>query len=485
MDNLKKKSYKAFGWDFIGRLGSQGIGFIISVILARLLLPDDFGLLAMINIVVIVANVFMDMGLGVSLIQRKDVRDEHYGTVMFLNIGTGALMSVILFLSSGFIADFFNKEQLKLISRAMSSVIFISSFGNVIRAKLRKELNYAVLTKTTWIGASVSGVVGIVMAFMGYGVWSLVFQSILNPLITNLSLYYLERWRPKIIFSIQALKDLWGYGFNMFLSSVIDVIFAQIDSLIIGKISTPAQLGFYYRAASFKLLVERYSSGSINSIAFPLFSQLQDNREAYNKAVFSIVNVVCFLSFFIAGLLYIVADDLFIILFTDKWAQSIPMFKIMLWASFAPTVGSILINVISSLGNSRLYLILSIIKKIIILGAFFVGYHYGIFPLLYAMFVTTTIYYFLNVYAASKVMNVSSMNFLKPTFLSAIIAVGIIAVLIYIDRLTGLTNHFARLIMYSVLFVVFYLFSNQLFRVEGWNYVKNEIRIIIERKKTK
>jgi len=226
MASLKEKSVKGLFWDYAGRLSIQGVSFFVSIILSRILFPEDFGLLAMINVVVAVSTTFVDMGLSSALIQRKELTEEHFGTAFLLNISMGVLMSLILFLSSGKIAKFYNIDSLETIAKVMSIIFILNSFGNVIRAKLQKELNFKTLTISNLIAAVGSGTIGIISAISGFGVWSLVFQSISVPLIGNLSLFILEKWRPKMRFGITALKELWSFGFKMFLTSILENVFA-------------------------------------------------------------------------------------------------------------------------------------------------------------------------------------------------------------------------------------------------------------------
>ena len=355
MENLKQKTFKAFAWDLGGKLADLGVGFFISIILARLLAPEEFGLLAMAAVVIALAQVLIDSGLSTALIQRKEVTDAHYGSFFVFNVVVGSLLTIIFFSLSEVVADFYDRPELKPILQALSFNFIINSFTRVQGAWLTKQLNFGILTTARITSVIVSGSIGVTLAILGYGVWALVVQSLLGGITSNLYIVFAVKWRPKFIFKWNALKELWSFGFRMFLSSLIGTIIKQADALITGKLFSPATLGYYHRAKSFNLFVIKYTSGSLNSVLFPALSAIQNNEERYKQVVFKAFEILCFITFGLLGFLYITAEDIIIILFSDKWLPSVAIFKILLLNGYAFPLSALLMNILMSKGNSKIF----------------------------------------------------------------------------------------------------------------------------------
>ena len=475
MSSLKQQSYKAFAWDFAGRIGGQTVGFIISIFLARLLVPDDFGMLAMVNVVIALSASLMDMGLGGAIIQRREVNDAHYGSVFFFNITVGVLLSAILFFAAPLVGAFYHNEQLVNITRAMSALFVLSSIGNVIRIKLRKELQYGVPTQSALIGALVSGAVGVFMAFKGFGVWSLVTQSLLGSIVGNIWLFYRVKWRPKLLFQWQALRDLWGFGFRMFISGILDSVFSNADSIIIGKLFTPATLGYYYRARSLNNYVMQYSSGSLMSVLFPAFSKMQDDIERFRSTAFKGYHLINFLAFMLTGLFFVTGEDLIILMFGSQWQPSVSMFHLIIIIAFGFPLSSILVNILSASGNSRAFLRLEVIKKVFFGSSLAIGFIWGIHGYLICNAVAYILAVIVNVIYSSRQLKVTSWHFHRITlpYLSvALICVVILSVAQYYLRLP----HLIHLVASGTLFLVCYLLAAWQMRLQGFLFLLTELK---------
>jgi len=340
----------------------HAIGFIATIILARLLEPAEFGLIAMIMAIIGIAQVFTNVGLGAALIQRRRVLPVHYSSVFFLNIVIGAFLTLITFLSASLIGDFYNSEQLVPIAKVMSLAFFINAFSSVQVTKLRKEINYATLTKANITASLLSGIIGVSLAYDGLGVWSLVVQVLLRGLIFNIYLWRMSHWQPSLLFSLKALNQLWPFGFRMFISSLLDAVFKWLDILIIGKLFTPATLGFFERAKSLDQFIVAYSSGSLMSVLFPILSKMQNDLPRFQNIVTKILGILSFIVFMLLGVIYLISEELIIILFTEKWLPSVKYFKILVLSGFAYPISALLVNVLSSRGNSKAYLRLEIYK---------------------------------------------------------------------------------------------------------------------------
>jgi len=465
--NLKNKTIKALGWDLSGRFASQGVSFVISILLARLLSPQDFGVLAMVNVVVAVATVFIDMGFGSSLVQRSIITEEHYNSVFVFNIMFGLFLSVLLFMCSGSLARFYENKIIEDVGRVMSLIFVLNAFGSVVRIKLYKELNFKALSLATLFGTVIGGTIGVLMAFMGYGIWSLVAQSLLSLFLTTLYCYFSAKWFPKIIFKLKILKELWSYSFHIFISTIIGIFFGQLDNLVIGKLFASAKLGYYYRAKSMESLIHNYTSQSLLSVLFPSMSSVKEDRNRFNSIVFKAYHIICFFSFFLLGLLYLVSEDLMVILFSEKWLPSVPYFRILLLSSFVYPMGALFNAVLASKGNSKAFLHSTIVRYVILLPTYFVLFHFEIDVFLYSFCFATILSLFTATHYASKEMRTSALWFYK-TLIPYISINALITILLEQINHLIILNHFLHLSLFTALFLFSYIFLSKLFGIEGY-----------------
>ncbi len=473
-DGLKQKTVKAFIWDFIGKGAGQFVHFVTSIILARILLPEDFGLLAMITIIITVSRTLVDSGLGLSLIQRQDVTEKHYSSVFFFNIVIGLCLATILFCVSGLIADFYRQPMLVNITKAMSLIFIISSFGNVQRVKLRKTLNYRAITQSSLLSAIGSGTIGISLALCGFGVWSLVIQGLTQPLFSNILLYLQLRWSPKLQFDWQSLKQLWSFGFRMFISKFLDSLFINLDSVVIGKLFSPAILGYFFRAKSLTNIVVQYSSGSLANVLFPAFSQIQHDKERMKRVVFKTYHFLCMVVFFLTGLMYITGEDIVITLFTEKWLPSVPIFKILILCCYVGPLSGLLMNILSSQGNSKDYLRLEIIKKVFSVANLLVGFQFGFYGYLYGYAIISAFILFFNIFYASKEIHVSIWFFWQKIFPYMVICIVCVVVLIILQHFITM-NHYAHFFVFSIIFTLLYWGGVKLLNLPGGIFLQEEI----------
>lgn len=472
--DLKKRGLKALSWDLVGRFSNQGVTFISSIFLSRLLLPEDFGLLAMVNVVVVISSTFVDGGFSSALIQRREVNDDHYGSVFFFNLSMGSLMTLILFLTSEFIADFYQRPEIGNIGKVISIIFIISAFGNVIRAQLQRELNFKIITYSNLFAAIVGGVVGITMAFKGFGVWSLVAQALVSPLSANIVLFSLFNWRPKMKLNFKALKELWTFGGHMFLTGILQNIFSQLDSLIIGRVFSPSKLGYYYRAKSLQNVVHSYTSSSLMSVLFPTFSRLQSDLVLYKRAFLKVYNILSFVSFYIAGLLYLSAEDIIVILFGGQWFESVEIFKIIVLGGIVYPLAAILITVISSRGNSKKYLQLETIKRVVLTPVFVIAFFFTLETFLYAYVSAGIINLLINITFVSKEIKVSNINLIQPLLPYLLLMTLSIVSIQYCLSFTS-TNYFVHGFLVFIIHSCLFLGLSKILKLEGFIIAEVEL----------
>jgi len=481
LDNLKEKAKIAFIWDFFGKLASTGMGFVVSIFLARLLEPAEFGLIAMVMVIITMAQIFTDVGLGGALIQRRRTLPIHYSSVFYFNLSIAFFLSVITYLSASTIADFYNNTELIPLAKVMSVSFVIGALASVQNVKLRKELKIELMTKTNLFASFVSGVVGISLAFYGAGVWSLVAQNILQGVLYNIVIWSKTDWKPSLQFSFKALFHLWGFGFRMFLTGLIDKLFTQFDIMIIGKLFDATSLGFYQRAKSLNMFVIKYTSESLMSILFPVLSNIQNNLPRFQKVVIKVYGLISFITFLLLGGLYLVSEELIVFLFGEKWLPSVYIFQILALSGFVRPIGAVLMNILTSRGKSKIVLRMAIYKVIVSLINFLVLYKWGIDAFLYGLVIVGLWDLFLNIFFASKEIKLSFMTFAKPF----IVQVSIAAFAVIITQmLTGNMNfiHIVMLIIKGSIFTVIYIFINYFAKTSSFQYFLEEIVPMVKKR---
>jgi len=480
LSSIKSKGIDAFIWDLLGKIGIHSSSFIVMIILARLLEPSDFGLIAMIMVIVGIATIFSDIGLGGALIQRRRVLQIHYSSVFFFNISIGFILTILTFFSAELIANFYRNTQLEPIVKVMSILFTISAFHAVQGVVLRKELNYKLLTQVNIIASILSGTIGVILAFLGFGVWSLVAQVLSRELTINIVIWSKTTWIPSLSFSFKALKQLWGYGFNMFLAGVIDTIYEKIDYMIIGRVFSPTTLGFFHQAKQLNMFVIKYSSGSLMSVLFPVLSKIQKDKEHFQRVVIKSLGVICFITFFLLGELYLTADELIVGLFGAKWEASVYFFKILALSGFAYPISALMVNILSSRGNSKGFLKLEIYKKIIQSVNLYILYLYGIEVFLYGLIITSILGTSLNIRFATKEIELSFMSIVRPIIIQASISFVLILVIIYITDYIYL-NDFLMMSIKGLLFMSTYILINWILKIKSFKYTTEQLNPIINK----
>tara|TARA_R110001583_G_scaffold69129_2_gene196185 strand:- start:26506 stop:27960 length:1455 start_codon:yes stop_codon:yes gene_type:complete len=481
MHNLKSKGIKAFIWDFFGKLMTQGTGFIVTIFLARLLEPSDFGLIAMLMVVIGITQVFTDIGLGGALIQRRRVLPIHYSSVFYFNITIATLLTCITFFSAEFIAEFYNNKGLIPLTQVISVLFIITAFSSVQTIRLRKQLNYALLTKVSFTSSLLSGVIGIVLALQGAGVWSLVAQVLSQGLFYNLILWKSTRWLPELAFSFKALKQLWGFGFRMFLAGVLDAVFTRLDFLIIGKIFSASTLGYFQRAKSFNNLVIQYSSGSLMAVMFPLLSKVQKDLPRFQNIILKALNILCFTVFLLLGGLYLTAEELIVFLFSDKWLPSVEYMEILLLSGFAYPISALLVNVLSSRGNSKGFLKLELMKKGLHILNFINAYYNGIEMYLYGLILVASLGVSLNIFFAKTELIMSAFPFFSPIITQMGIGIIATAITYQVNSILEL-EMFLDFLMKSSLFLAIFLSINFVLKTKSYNEVAEQLYPIMKNK---
>ena len=422
-------------WSAIDNVSQYGVTFIVSIVLARLLSPDDYGLIGIITIFTTVCSAIINGGFSTALIRKKKPTDEDYNTAFVVNMSMSILLYAIVYVCSPYIADFFEREELRALTRVSSLMIIAGAWSIVQQARLTKRIDFKTQTKVTIIASSTSGIIGLCMAIMGLGVWSLVGQTLSYQIVRSVFLWIFNHWSPSLKFSKQSFNELFGFGWKMMMSGVLDSLSTQLYQVIIGKFYPSATLGQYTRAIQFSNMFSSNLTGVIQRVTYPVLSEIQDDNERMVCAYRRVIKMTMFITFAMMLALGAVSEPLLYCLIGPKWHEASTYLPIIcLYAALYP-LHAINLNMLQVQGRSDLFLILEIIKKIIGLIPLFVGAFIGIIPMLYTSLVISIICYFLNSYFPGKILGYTSwmqIRDIAPSFSISFVMAAVVYVLKYL-----------------------------------------------------
>ena len=466
---------KSFLWDLSGKLSRQFVGFGIGILLARLLSPKEFGLISMAMIFIAISEYFVNIGLSSAIIQRKDLTEEHLSSSFYLNLGFSVLLALIFFFLAPFISQFFKTPELTNVVRVISLKLVIGGFTIVQRALLIKSMKFKVLMRASLTASIIGGVVGVAMALNGYGVWSLIFQLLINLSVESITIWYFSEWKPKLLFKLNALKELWSYGLNLFFSGLINVLFQQLDAFVIAKVFSKETLGLFNRARNLNNFVIRYSSDSINSVMFPAMTALQNNKEKMVRIGLKAESLVSFFTFALLGWLYLTAEPLILFLLGNKWEGAIEIYKLLCLSGFVYPLSVTTLNMIKASGDSRTILKIETIKNIVNVSGLIIGFLFGLKGYLISLIFSGSINLLINMLFARKSLHLKINNQLAHIYIYPIITIGIVLLLGFIQ--IELSN-FVKLIILTILFFGIYILINLLLKTFSMKYVQSKLELV-------
>jgi O-antigen/teichoic acid export membrane protein len=406
-DGLKHKTLIAFFWSFFERIGQQGIQFIISIILARLLLPEDFGLIAMLMIFMAIAQSFIDSGFGHALIQKQNVTHIDECSIFYFNILIGFIAAGLLSLGSPWIANFYHQPLLIPLTCTLSLNMIINAFGLVQYTLLTKKIDFKTQLKVGTIATLSSGIIGITMAFNGFGVWSLVVQSLCNNFFRTVLLWFFNNWRPSLTFSLKSLHGMFTFGSKLLFAGLISTIFDHIYLMVIGKVFSAADLGFYSRSKKLQEIPVTNLSGAIGRVTFPVFSMVQYDKSRLKRGVRKALTTMAMVNFPMMVVLAIVARPLVQFLLTDKWLPCVPYLQLLCAVGMLYPLHAINLNVLRAQGRSDLNLKIAVLKNILKVVLLTITWRWGIEAILWGQIVVSLLCYFVNTYYTSILIKYS------------------------------------------------------------------------------
>ena len=392
--SLKDKTVKGVAWSGIDNVAQMGVTFIVGIVLARLLSPDDFGLIGIIAIFTAVCNAIINGGFTTALIRKKDATDDDYNTAFIVNLGLSLLLYALIFIGTPFIAQFFGRDELIDLTRVSSLSMIVGALALVQQTRLTKRIDFKSQTKITIAASVSSGVVGIILALVGFGVWALVFQQLLASILRTVLLWIVNKWVPKLQFSSKSFHELFGFGWKMMVSGILDTVWKELYQVVVGKFYSPATLGQYTRAKSFSQMFSSNLTTVIQRVTYPVLSNIQDEKERMVAAYRRIIKVTMFVTAISMFFLGAISEPLLYCLIGPKWHEAATYLPLICLTGSTYPLHAINLNMLQVQGRSDLFLGLEILKKIIGIIPLSVCVFYGVMPMLYVSIVTSVICYF-------------------------------------------------------------------------------------------
>ncbi len=475
------KVLSSFIWKFLERFGTVGIQFILQIFLARLLSPEDYGAIALITVFITIANVFVQSGFNTALIQQKQVLEEDYSSVFWISMLVASVCYIFIFLFSPFIAEFYNMPILKSVLRVLALTLFFGAYNSIQVAKISREFKFKNLFFSSLIAIIISGVLGIVLALYKFGVWALVFQQLSNQLIISFVLYFRVNWKLKLMVNMDRVRVLFNFGSKLLLSSLIDVIYNNIYSLVIGKVYDSSTLGYYNRADQFPNLIVYNVNGSIQSVILPALSEYQDDKPKVKEMVRKAMSVSSFLVFPLMMGMAICAEPIVSLILTDKWLPCVPYLQILCLSYMLWPIHTANLQAINALGRSDIYLKLEVIKKIIGIISLLISLPFGVIVMVYMKLVTGIISTFVNSYPNKKLLDYSYIHQIIDLLPALLLSIIMSIVVLGIDSFLSY-NSFSltiRLVIDIVTGLFVYLIMAVITKNKNLLYFVNVIKIFI------
>lgn len=479
-NNLKRKTISGFIWKFGERILSQFISFAVSIILARLLMPKEYGVIAIAMIFIAISNVLASSGLGTSLVQKKDADNVDFSTMFYSGIVLAIILYIILYIVSPFIAALYKNDLICPVLRVLGISIPISSINSIQQAAVSRKLDFKKFFYATSVGSVLSGICGILMAYSEFGVWALVAQQLSNNIINTLTLNLIVKWRPTLVFSYDRFKELFGFGVKFMFTNLIGTFFAQLKGLIIGVKYTESDLAYYNRGENFPSLLSNNIANSINVVLFPTLAKVQDDRDELKKIIRRSMRTSSFIMCPLLFSLTATADNLVHILLTDEWLPCVPFVQVVSVSYIFKIFSTTSIQSLNAIGRSDIPLKLEFLKKpiylIIILSAMWIS------PIVIAIANTVfdLIEVIINTFPNKKYIKYTYREQfvdVVPNFiLSAIIAFAILLV----GNLH--INSFLLLIVQFFLFMCLYLGYAYITKNESLRYIFNTAKSFVIKK---
>jgi teichuronic acid exporter len=468
-------------WKLLERGAVQGVQLVIQIILARLLLPSDYGIIAIVTIFIYIAGVFVQTGFHSALIQKKEIDSTDLSSVFYLSLLIASMLYIILFFTAPLIAVYYNELQLTSIIRILSITLFFGAVSSIQNSIIARKMQFKKLFISSLIAVIISGTIGVVMAYMGYGIWALVAQQLINQILVTGILYFTVKWRPQLLFSLDRIKKLFSFGSKLLIATLIDTVYNEIRGLIIGKMYNTQTLGYYNRGRQFPHMIVLNTNGAIQSVMFPVLSAEQNDKQRVKEIVRRSIAASTLIIFPLMMGLAAVAEPLVIILLTEKWLPSVPFIQIFCASYALWPIHTANLQAINALGRSDIFLKLELVKKIVGTIVLVITMFFGVFAMAFGVLIVGILCTFINAYPNLKLLGYSykeqGKDIMPPLLISLLMGA-----VVYSVSFIGLSS-LITLIIQIVVGVGLYIILTKLFNTKSFNYLVNAMKEMYNSKK--
>ena len=471
--SLKQKTISGVIWSSLQRFGTMGISFVSNIVLARLLTPDDYGCIGMLMIFIALSNTFIDGGFGSALIQKKRPTSEDYSTIFYWNIFLSVALYGVLFLCAPLIADFYDIPLLSKVLRVQGLVLIVNAFGIIQANQLRKQLKFKSIAQVSLTASIISVIVAIVMAYMGFGIWSLVTQQIVMPLVTSILYWIYSSWRPLWRFSISSFKELFRFGSFILLSNLINTLCNNLNGLLIGKFFNASSMGYFTQAKKVEDVFSSSLEAVVLQVTYPVLVEVKENLERFRDALCQFNALLLYVVAPLMLLINLLATPVITVLLGEQWLPAVPYLEILAFQGIAYSLQGINTNAIVSIGRSDTFFKATLLKRLVqfflLLSGMYLG---GIMGLLWGSTLFSYFAAFYNAYLVHKYIGYT----LSKQFKDLLPIIGINTISYILTKLSGLfffnDNSYLPYILMFVIYIVTYLLLSILFKMKSIDYVK-------------
>lgn len=482
MDQYSRKTtIVGFIWRFAERVGAQGVSFIVSIILARILAPELYGTIALVTVFTSILNVFVDSGLGSALIQKKDADDLDFSSVFYFNMAVCIFLYLLMYLAAPLIARFYNDLTLVPIIRVLSLTLVISGVKNIQHSYVARTMQFKRFFFATLGGTIGAAIIGIYMAYCGYGVWALVVQYVFNIAMDTLILWLTVKWRPKRMFSWERLKQLFSYAWKLLASSLLDTVYNNLRQLIIGKMYTSEDLAFYNRGRQFPHMIIDNVNSSINSVLFPTMSKAQDDKARLKEMTRRSIKTSTYIMAPLMMGMAFCAEPIVRLLLTEKWMEAVPYMRIFCITLMFYPIHTANLNAIKAMGRSDIFLKLENIKKVMGLALLLSTMWFGVMAMAYSGLLSTFLSMIINSWPNRNLLDYKYEDQMKDILPGILLAV-FMGACVYAIQLLGF-NDFVTLLIQVPLGAAIYVGGSKLLKLESFIYLLDMIKQGIRTKK--
>lgn len=473
-NELKQKTISSMIWNAIQRFGTMVISFVSNIVLARLLMPEDFGSIGMLSIFILISEVFIDGGFGSALIQKKNPTQDDYSTIFYWNLFVSSIVFLLLQLTAPYIAAFYHMPKLCNLLRVLSIILIINGFTVVQTNILTKKLSFKLIAKIRLVSISIAVVASIVAAYWGMGVWSLVLKNILAALIGSSLFWIYNKWRPSLLFSWKSFKELFSFGGLMLLSSLMNSLFENLQGLVIGRWYSAKDMGFYSQAKRLDQIVTTSLSQIVTQVSFPVLAQIADDKNLLIRTIKKNIIVTTYIIFPLEILLLSVAEPLIITLFSDRWIPAIPYYRIFCIYGLFISLNAINSSVYKALGNSKMYFIVQSSKRVIAIALLLYCIRFGVIGITWSIAISGFIWWVINATINIKAIKYGLIDQIKDVYKHLLLAICLGGLIFKMQNFL-IIPHFAQLLIYIPTFSILYFTISKHFKLEGYGIITNEV----------